>query len=360
MENVPHLWYVEVSSGTSALLITNDNVDFACPVIDSYEGVTHALRSTEYTDRNPQFQWFLDHLKLRQVHMWDFARMNFVRTFLSKRKLAKLVDTGRVWGWDDPRMPTVRGIRRRGMTIEVLRSFIVSQGPSRSITLMDWAGFWAVNKKVIDPISPRHTALVSKDIVKVQLTGEGAPADARKEEKPLHPKNKDVGLRQVTFASEILLEQEDAQLMKVDEEVTLMGWGNAFVRSIEGGNGKPVRSMSLELNLGGDFKKTEKKLTWLASKGQTLVPGEIWEFDYLITKDKLEEDDKLEDYLNPQTAKSDDVLCADTMANLKKDDVIQIERKTFYRVDKGLNDWKDGEEGEKGKRIVMFLIPTGR
>ncbi|KAI0891253.1 glutamyl-tRNA synthetase [Annulohypoxylon nitens] len=325
--------------------------DLACPVVDSLEGVTHALRSTEYTDRNPQFQWFLDTLKLRQVYMWDFARMNFIRTFLSKRKLAKLVDTGRVWGWDDPRMPTIRGIRRRGMTIPALRDFILRQGPSRNVVSMDWASFWATNKKIVDPIAPRHTAILKKDHVKVTVTGDDAPAEPRSEEKPLHPKNAEVGMKKVAFSKELVLDQADAKLFKDGEEITLMQWGNAFVKSITGSD--PISGFTAELNLKGDVRSTDKKVTWLSTQGQKLIDAELWDFDYLITKDKLEEDDELEKFLTPVTATMEEAFCDEGVAKLKKDDIIQLERRGYYRVDKG---YDEGDE----KKVVLFCIPTGK
>jgi glutamyl-tRNA synthetase len=326
--------------------------DLACPVVDSLEGVTHALRSTEYTDRNPQFQWFLDTLKLRQVFMWDFARMNFIRTFLSKRKLAKLVDTGRVWGWDDPRMPTIRGVRRRGMTIPALRDFILKQGPSRNVVVMDWTAFWAANKKEIDPVAPRHTAILAKHAVKVTITGEDAPAEPRSEDKPKHPKNPAVGTKKVYFSKEVILDQADAKLFKQDEEITLMQWGNAFVRSIP--SGETITEMTCEINLKGDVRSTDKKVTWLSSQGQKLVKAELWDFDYLITKDKLEEEDELEKFLNPNTATMDEAWCDEGVKDLKKDDIIQLERRGYYRVDKGFN------EGEEKGKVVLFAIPTGK
>lgn len=148
--------------------------DFACPIVDSHEGVTHALRTIEYRDRNAQYAWFLKALRIRHVHVWDFSRLNFIYTLLSKRKLTWFVEEGHVTGWDDPRFATVRGILRRGMTVEALRAYILSQGASQREISLEWDKIWyfnprnltdlfrTFNKRVIDPKAPRHTGLLKE------------------------------------------------------------------------------------------------------------------------------------------------------------------------------------------------------
>ncbi|KAJ9264612.1 hypothetical protein DTO212C5_6994 [Paecilomyces variotii] len=321
--------------------------DFCCPIVDSIEGVTHALRTIEYRDRNPQYQWMLDTLKLRNVQVWDFARMNFIRTVLSKRKLTKLVDQGIVWGWDAPNMPTIRGIRRRGMTVPALREFILKQGPSKNIVNFEWGLLWATNKKHIDPIAPRHTAILNKDIVKATVRGAPAPYT---ENKPKHGKNPAVGMKKVVYSPSIVLEQEDARSFKQDEEITLMNWGNAIVREIKK-SGDTVTELVLDLHLEGDVKKTEKKVTWLATEGQDLVPAELLYFDHILTKDSLQEEDDMMDFISKNLETKEDAVADCNVAELKEGDIIQFERKGYYRLDKPYS---------PGKPAVFINVPSGK
>ena len=332
--------------------------DFACPIVDSIEGVTHALRTTEYNDRDAQYQWFLKALDLRHVHNWNFSRMNFVRTLLSKRKLTKLVDSGRIWGWDDPRMATVRGINRRGMTIPALQEFILKQGPSKNINLMDWANFWATNKKFIDPVAARYTAVETNQ--KVSCVVVGAPEAPRTEDKDVHAKNSELGTKKVVYSKNIIIDQADAQSFAEDEEITLMNWGNAIVRKkayslnplnlVKSSDQKIVNELELELHLQGDVKTTSKKITWL-STDQELVPITLYDFDLLITKDKLGEDDQLEDVLTPQTEFKTGALADCNVAELKKGDIVQFDRKGFFRIDQPMM---------HGGSVQAFQIPTGK
>ena len=334
---------------------------FACPVVDSIEGVTHALRTTEYNDQDAQYKWILKALGLRSPFIWTFSKIQFVRTLMSKRKLTKLVDGGVVTGWDDPRFPTVRGMRRRGMTIEGLRDFMVSQGPSKNVVNMDWHTIWTTNKKVIDPLAGRYTAI---DANHVKCVINGVQDVPYSESKPKHAKY-DLGEKKVFYSKNVILEQEDCRTFAQDEEITLMNWGNAIVRKIEyestgdkadikdgvGSLGN-VKYIEFDLHLEGDFKITKKKVTWL-STDQDLVKIELHTFDHLLSKDKLteEEEGKWEDFL---TAKSDIVetgVADCNVADVKVDDFIQFDRKGFYRCDKQVT---------KDSVGVFFKIPTGK
>ncbi|KAH9950240.1 glutamate-tRNA ligase [Amylocystis lapponica] len=323
--------------------------DFACPIVDSLEGVTHALRTNEYRDRNPQYSWMIDALGLRPVHIWDFSRLNFIYTLLSKRKLHWFVDSGLVRGWDDPRFPTVRGIRRRGLTVEALRQFMLSQGPSQAIVSLEWDSLWTLNKKVIDPIAPRFWAVSKTGSVPVTI--KGGPAAPEVKTLPRHKKNPEVGEKQTVFSSQILVEQEDATSFDDQEEITLMDWGNAFVRSKTVDSTGLITALEMELNLNGDFRKTKKKITWLAQPTSThaLVDVVLLDHDYLITKKKLEESDEVKDFVTPVTEFREDAVADANVLTLTKGDIMQFERKGYYIFD-----------GEVDGRREFIHIPDGR
>lgn len=113
--------------------------DFACPVVDSLEGVTHCLRASEYSDRIPMYKWVLEHANLQDITIYEFSKFNLIHTVLSKRTLKWFVDVAKiVEGWNDPRFPTVQGVLRRGILVDTLKEFMLEQGPSKNVNLMEW------------------------------------------------------------------------------------------------------------------------------------------------------------------------------------------------------------------------------
>lgn len=150
-------------------------------------------------------------------------------TVLSKRKLTWFVNSGLVEGWDDPRFPTVRGVLRRGLTVEGLRQFIAAQGGSKSVVLMDWDKIWAFNKKQIDPIAPRFSALLKNQLVKLHLKDVQTETHQQHQK---HPKDPQIGMKTVYYGSTVFIENDDAVLINDGQMVTLMNWGNVIVHRV--------------------------------------------------------------------------------------------------------------------------------
>uniref|UniRef100_A0A8C5TS14 Bifunctional glutamate/proline--tRNA ligase n=1 Tax=Malurus cyaneus samueli TaxID=2593467 RepID=A0A8C5TS14_9PASS len=303
--------------------------DFACPIVDSIEGVTHALRTTEYHDRDEQFYWIIEALGIRKPYIWEYSRLNLNNTVLSKRKLTWFVNEGLVDGWDDPRFPTVRGVLRRGMTVEGLKQFIAAQGSSRSVVNMEWDKIWSFNKKVcvIDPVAPRYTALLKDAVVPVNIP----EAQEEMKEVAKHPKNADVGLKPVWYSSRVLIEGADAETLAEGEVVTFINWGNIIITKLNSGK---IVSINAKLNLDNkDFKKTTK-ITWLAETPRApLIPTVCVNYEHLITKPVLGKDEDFKQYINRNSKQEELMLGDPCLRDLKKGDIIQLQRRGFFICD---------------------------
>jgi glutamyl-tRNA synthetase len=202
-----------------------------------------------------------------------------------------------VSGWDDPRFPTIRGILRRGLTVDALREFIIAQGASKAMTLMDVDKLWAINKKIIDPIVPRHTAIVTEKMATVLLAD--GPTTVVHKSVPRHKKNPELGNKVVAYSNKIFIEGDDAKDLVEKEEVTLMDWGNVVIDSVAA-DPQGRKTFKAHLHLEGSVKDTKKKLTWLADVPD-VASVKIIEYDNLITKKKLDPEDNFDDFINPNS-----------------------------------------------------------
>ncbi|XP_060805347.1 bifunctional glutamate/proline--tRNA ligase [Amyelois transitella] len=328
--------------------------DFACPIVDSIEGVTHVLRTMEYHDRDPQFYWFIDALGLRKPYIWEYSRLSMTNTVLSKRKLTWFVEQGLVDGWDDPRMPTVRGVLRRGMTVEALRQFIHAQGSSRSVVFMEWDKIWAINKKVIDPIAPRFTALKT-NAVPVNLKGVTSDSSLSV---ALHPKNPEVGTKTIWVSKRLLIDQADAKTLKEGENATFINYGNILIDKIHKAPDGTVTSVDATPNLENkDYKKT-LKLTWLADteKSPTVEVYCVY-FDNIISKPVLGKDEDFKQYIGHQTRWEIPMIGEPELLKVNVGDIIQLQRLGFFRVD--VTPTAPSELTSRGSPLVLFHVPDG-
>ncbi|XP_050079284.1 bifunctional glutamate/proline--tRNA ligase [Anopheles maculipalpis] len=328
--------------------------DFACPIVDAIENVTHTLRTMEYHDRDEQFYWFIEALGLRRPYIWEYSRLNMTNTVLSKRKLTWFVAEGLVDGWDDPRFPTVRGILRRGMTVEGLREFIIAQGSSKSVVFMEWDKIWAFNKKVIDPIAPRYTALENDHRIPVNVVG----VQPGTMEAAVHPKNADIGTKTVHYGPRVLIDLADAKELKEGENATFINWGNLMIKKVNrGADGVPI-SVDATPNLDNkDYKKT-LKLTWLCElPADQYTPTYCVYFEHIISKPVLGKDEDFKNYIGHQTRTEVPMLGDPELKKLRKGDIIQLQRRGFFKVDQAYQPASEFSGAETP--IVLFAIPDG-
>ncbi len=181
--------------------------DFTHPISDAIEGITHSLCTLEFEDHRPLYDWVLDNISIachpRQI---EFARLNLEYTVMSKRKLTQLVSEGHVNGWDDPRMPTIAGLRRRGYTPESIRQFCNVIGVTRSDSTVEMGVLENAIRSDLDVHAPRRMAVLRP--LKVVITN--YPEDQVESlQGPNHPKNEAMGTRELLLTREIYIDRED-------------------------------------------------------------------------------------------------------------------------------------------------------
>ena len=322
--------------------------DFAHPIQDALEGITHSLCSLEYEAHRPLYNWVVEQCefehKPRQI---EFARLNITGTVMSKRMLRRLVEEKFVNGWDDPRMPTLCGLRRRGYTPDAIKDFLERVGVAKADSTVDTAMLEHCVREDLNLNAPRSMVVTRPLRVIIDNYPEGQTEKLTVEVNPNHPEQ---GTKEVTFGKEIFIEQDDFMLEPVkgyfrlcpEREVRLKS--AYFVKFVsaetdEQGNVTAVHVTYDPATKGGDSpdgRKVKGTIHWVAA--DSAVDVELRLYDRLFTVDdpaNVPEGGDFTDTLNPEslTVLTDAKMDA-AYADVKPLDKFQFMRQGYFCCDK--------------------------
>ncbi len=346
---------------------------FAHPIEDALEQITHSICTLEFEDQRPFYDWLLERLieggllVAPPPRQYEFARLNVGHVVTSKRKLRQLVEEGHVTGWDDPRMPTLAGLRRRGYTPESLRLFAERSGVTKtSNAWTDYAALDAALRETLDPIAPRAMAVLEPLKLVIENWAEVFGSDTHLEpcSAPAHPHHPEMGERRFVLGKEVWIERTDY------EETPPKGFFRLFpgnkvrlkygyvieclgAMKDEAGGLSVVRANLLKDTKSGspgaDSVKVKGVITWVAAHDG--LPAEVRLYDRLFTEEQPDAGGRdFLSVLNPDSLKIAQAIVEPSLGQARPEERFQFERHGFFVADR--------REHGPGARL-MFNRVTG-
>ena len=321
--------------------------DFAHGQSDSIEGITHSICTLEFEDHRPLYDWFLDQLNIHHPQQIEFARLNLTHTVLSKRRLLQLVRQKHVTGWDDPRMPTLAGFRRRGYTPEAIRNFCERIGVAKRNSMVDIAMLEHCLREDLNKRAPRVMAVLRPLKIVIENYPEGQVEEL---EAVNNPEDPTMGTRRVPFSGELYIEQEDFReeppkgffRLSPGREVRLR---YAYIIKCEKVIKDPNTGTVTELRCtydpetksGSSQSKRKVKATIHWVSATHAIGAEVRLYDHLFTKEDLDDIPEGSDWLANINPKSLERLTGcrvePLLAKAKGGERYQFERLGYFAVD---------------------------
>ncbi|WP_373681350.1 glutamine--tRNA ligase/YqeY domain fusion protein [Aneurinibacillus soli] len=317
--------------------------DFAHPLEDAIEGVTHSICTLEFEDHRPLYDWVIEECEMEaRPRQYEFARLNVTNTVMSKRKLKLLVDEKHVDGWDDPRMPTISGLRRRGYTPEAIRTFCREIGVARSNSTVDEKLLEHFIREDLKLKVPRTMGVLRP--LKVVITnypeGQVEMLDAE-----INPENPEMGIRQIPFSREIYVEQDDFMEVPPSKYHRLFPGNevrlkhayfikcNDFVKDENGNVVELHCTYDPETKSGSDFNARKVKGTIHWVEATQAVPAEFRLYEPLILDEQEDEEKSFLENVNPNSLEVVQGFVEPNMKDVKAHDKFQFFRHGYFNVD---------------------------